>query len=559
MGNKRQHILTLVCLLILLIPNIACMALSTDLTYSWMKEVVYLAVVILCYALPMPFLKQRTYFILAGLVGLFWMPIEVSSLYLNNMTTSPHFIGIILETNWIEASEVIKTAWPLMILTLCLWVVYWWMVSRLKNDWILPKIWCKICWYALPTLFVVGLGTSYLLHPQRHNMNARDAMVESLDKTLMKFYKIYPYDIYLNAHQLYQEYQYLKQSEEQLKNFRFGIHQKQDSVEEHYIFIIGEAARYDHFHINGYERQTSPGLDTVASIYSLRQMYSEANLTRNAVQLLLTRADVLHRDIFTKEKSIIEAYTEAGYQTAWLSCQTMMDIEKRMASVVDFQYEQVGGLSAQVLYDDILNHKAKEILVDSPADKTFFLYHVMGSHLKYDQRYPKEYERFTPAVQASDGYAVLSAKNKEKVVNAYDNTILYTSHVIAEAIRLLQELDGIRALVYVSDHGENLFDDERELSVHGSYEGTIHEAHVPCFVWLSEEFKQAYPEKVEALEANLHTQVQSDVVFYSLADMGGLDKIVQPDKSIFSHELQRKDTIRMMTGNGEIRQLTINN
>lgn len=543
-------------MLILLIPNIACMILSTDLTYSWVKEVVYLFVVLLCCILPMPFLKRRTYFVLAGLTGLFWMPIEVSSLYLNKMTVSPHFIGIILETNWIEALEVMKTAWPLMIVVIGIWVAYWWMVSRLDNEWIFPRKWCKVCWYLIPVVFVVGLGTSYLIHPQRHNMNARDAMAESLDKTLMKFYKIYPYDIYLNAHILYQEYQYLKQSEEQLKNFRFGISHKQDRVEEHYIFILGEAARYDHFHINGYERQTSPELDTMGSIYSLSQMYSEANLTRNAVQLLLTRADVMHREIFTKEKSIIEAYTEAGYQTAWLSCQTMMDIEKRMASVVDFQYEQVGGLSAQVLYDDILNQKAKEIFVSSSADKTFFLYHVMGSHLKYDQRYPKEYECFTPAVQASDGYAVLSAKNKDKVVNAYDNTILYTSHVIAEAIRLLQEQKGIRALVYVSDHGENLFDDERDLSVHGSYEGTIHEAHVPCFVWLSEEFKQAYPEKVAALEANLHTQVQSDVVFYSLADMGGIEEIVQPEKSIFSHELLRKDTIRMMTGNGDIVQLT---
>lgn len=545
-------------MLILLIPNIACMLLSTDLTYSWMKEVVYLLVVLLCYALPMPFLKRRTYFVLAGIVGLFWMPIEVSSLYLNKMTTSPHFIGIILETNWIEASEVMKTAWPLMIIIIGIWGAYAWLVSKMDNEWIFPREWCKICWYFIPILFVLGLGTSYLLHPQRHNMNAQDAMVESLDKTLMKLYKIYPYDIYLNAHTLHQEYLYLKKSEEQLKNFRFGISQKQDSIEEHYIFIIGEAARYDHFHLNGYERQTSPGLDTVASIYSLGQMYSEANLTRNAVQLLLTRADIMHRDIFTKEKSIIEAYTEAGYQTAWLSCQTMMDIEKRMASVVDFQYEQVGGLSAQVLYDDILNHKAKEIFVNSSANKTFFLYHVMGSHLKYDQRYPKEYERFTPAVQASDGYAVLSAKNKDKVVNAYDNTILYTSHVIAEAIRLLQEQKGIRALVYVSDHGENLFDDERELSVHGSYEGTIHEAHVPCFIWLSEEFKQAYPEKVAALEANLQKQVQSDVLFYSLADIGGLDKIVEQEKSIFSCELLQEDTIRMMTGNGNIVQLQVN-
>ena len=165
----------------------------------------------------------------------------------------------------------------------------------------------------------------------------------------------------------------------------------------------------------------------------------------------------------------------------------MMDIEKRMASVVDFQYEQVGGLSAQVLYDEVLNHKAKEIFVNSPADKTFFLYHVMGSHLKYDQRYPKEYERFTPAVQAADGYAVLSAKNKDKVVNAYDNTIVYTDYLLSSIIDTLSTLDDWKScMMYVSDHGESL--GEKNLYMHGvpMSIAPAEQYEIPFIVWKSD-------------------------------------------------------------------------
>lgn len=539
MLNQKQITYSIICLLILLIPNIACMLLATDLTYSWLKEVVYLAVVLLCYALPMPFLKQRTYFVLAGIVGLFWMPIEVSSLYLNKMTTSSHFIGIILETNWIEATEVLKTAWPLVILVICIWMTYWWIVSRMKNEQIVPK------WTKIPACI---LAASLL------------AVCISIDKIGMKFQKIYPTDIYLTSYNLHTEKAKIRQLREQIADFHFGLDAKQDSTEEHYIFILGEAARYDHFHINGYTRFTSPGLDTIEGLYSLEQVFSQANLTRNALPLILTRATLDLPELGASERCIVEAYHEAGYQTAWLSNQPLMDFTRRMAEEQDYLYEEISGLDGGIgHYDTIVVGQARQLFEQLPAHKSFYLLHLLGSHLKYDQRYPKKYECFTPAVQAADGYAVLSAKNKERVVNAYDNTILYTSHVIAEAIRLLQEQKGIRALVYVSDHGENLFDDERELSVHGSYEGTIHESHVPCFVWLSEDFKQAHPEKVEALEANLQKQVQSDVVFYTLADIGGLDKIVEPSKSIFSDQLQSTDTIRMMTGNGNIEQITKTN
>lgn len=538
MFKKKQIIYSLICLLILLIPNIACMLLATDLTYSWIKEVGYLAVVLLCYALPMPFLKTKTYFIWAGVLGLFGMPIEVSSLFLNQMTASPHFIGIILETNWIEASEVLKTAWPLVILVVGIWGVYWWIVARIENKHVWPQ-WTRIS-AGIMAVLLIGISIS-------------------VNKVGMKFEKIYPTDIYLAAHKLHQEKTSVRQLQAQIADFQFGLDLKQDSVEEHYIFILGEAARYDHFHINGYARNTSPELDTIRSLYSFDNIYSQANLTRNSLPLILTRSTIDEPERGASERCIAEAFHEGGFQTAWLSNQPLMDFSKRMANEQDYQFEVISGLNGGTgQYDTIVVSQARQLFDQHSTRKSFYLLHLLGSHLKYDQRYPKKYERFTPAVQAADGYAVLSAKNKEKVVNAYDNTILYTDHVIAEAIRLLQKQKGIRALVYVSDHGENLFDDERELSVHGSYEGTIHEAHVPCFVWLSEEFKQAYPEKVAALEANLHTQVQSDVLFYSLADMGGLDKIVERGKSFFSCKLQQEDTIQMMTGNGNIVQLQVN-
>lgn len=553
---NKQHILSLVCLLILLIPNVACMILSTDLTYSLIKEIGYLIVVLICLFLPMTFLKRKTYFIVEGLLGVFWAPIEIASLFLNGMTVSPHFMAIIFETNRVEATELLSSMWPLLIVITCTWGIYWFSVCKMDQTFLLPTILRKITWLSVPILAIVGIMVSVIIQPNKGNgCSTQERLLLAVDNVTMKFNKIYPFGIYLVTYSYYQELSYIRELNKQLDSFQFGISAKNDTIEEHYILIIGEAARYDHFHLNGYARATSPNLDTTSNLYSLHHCYSQANLTRNSVTLLLTRANLNHRELAFQEKSILEAFAEAGYQTAWLSCQTLMDFEKRIAQTTDFQYEQAAGLSAEVQLDSILPYQAETLFTHHPSHKSFYLFHPMGSHLKYDQRYSSDFERFTPAITKGDGYAVLSVENKERIINAYDNTILYTDYIIGRSINLLKRQKGCNALIYISDHGENLFDDERNLSVHGSYEGTIHEAHVPCFIWLSEEFKNTYPNKVSALENNLDKPIQSDVIFYSLADMGGLLDIVNPTKSIFSSALVEQDTIRMITGDGQITTL----
>lgn len=557
--NKKQRILSLLCLLILLIPNLACMVMSVDINYSWVKEIGYLVVVLFLLLLPMTFLKRRTYFIVEGILSLPWMPIELSSLYLNRMTASHYFIGIICETNWIEAREVLVSVWPLLAGMLLVLGAYISMACCMKNDWMLPLPLRKITWFGIPVLMTVGMVGSYMLLPKGRG-NRWETLNATSRKMTMKFHKIYPCDIYLVSRRYWREKEQMNLLSKRLESFRFGISPKTDEKEEHYILVIGEAARYDHFHLNGYDRETSPSLDTIVNMFSLTRLYSNANLTRSALPLMLTRADLQHLDRGVTERSIAEAYQEGGFQTAWLSNQPMIDFSSRIAHDLDFHKAAIAGLDGgsgdpdSVLYD-----WTADMFEQHPARKTFYVLHMLGSHFKYDQRYPKEHEYFQPAMQASDGYSVLSVNNKNKVVNSYDNTIRYTDHVLCRLIGLLRRQKGLRALIYVSDHGENLFDDERAYSVHGTYESTEYEAHVPCFIWLSEEYQAAYPEKVQALNGNLHKQEQSDVLFYSLADLGGLSALAVPEKNLFSSELQQQDTICIITGDGEVKVIMSNN
>ena len=188
---NKQYILSLVCLLILLIPNVACMILSTDLTYSWIKEIGYFVVVIICFFLPMMFLKRKTYFIVEGILGIFWAPIEIASLFLNGMTVSPHFMAIIFETNRVEATELLSSMWPLLIIIIGIGGIYWILIFKMDNEFLLPAILRKITWISIPILAIIGVVISLVIQPNKGNgCSTKERLLLAIDNVTMKFNKI---------------------------------------------------------------------------------------------------------------------------------------------------------------------------------------------------------------------------------------------------------------------------------------------------------------------------------------------------------------------------------
>ena len=110
--------------------------------------------------------------------------------------------------------------------------------------------------------------------------------------------------------------------------------------------------------------------------------------------------------------------------------------------------------------------------------------HQLGSHgPAYFRRYPPAFAHFTPACESDD----LQKCTREEIVNAYDNSLRYTDHVLGSLIATLQrnEADVDSALIYVSDHGESL--GERNLYLHGLplFIAPKEQKQVPMVMWLS--------------------------------------------------------------------------
>ena len=142
----------------------------------------------------------------------------------------------------------------------------------------------------------------------------------------------------------------------------------------------------------------------------------------------------------------------------------------------------------QLNYDEVLLYKLDQKLRNSVQEKIFVVLHQSGSHgPQYFKKYPPNFEVFQPVCKTVDQQKC----TRQELVNAYDNSIIYTDYVLSEVIKLLKTLKGIDSvMLYVSDHGESL--GEYGLYLHGT-PFTIapdFQKKVPFIVWMSDSFVQ---------------------------------------------------------------------
>ena len=99
-------------------------------------------------------------------------------------------------------------------------------------------------------------------------------------------------------------------------------------------------------------------------------------------------------------------------------------------------------------------------------------------------------------------------------------------------------------LLWVGDHGENLLDDSRGMLLHGSYEGSHYEYHVPLMVWYSDSYAQEYPHLVAQLKANKSRRNTTMTVFHTLIELGGVPlKSFDAQLSLSNEQFKHLDTI----------------
>lgn len=287
---------------------------------------------------------------------------------------------------------------------------------------------------------------------------------------------------------------------------------------EVYVLVIGETSRADNWQLFGYERRTNPLLSERGDLLIYPKTLTQSNITHKSVPLMLTWTSAHNfGDSIYESKSVIDAFNEAGYRTAFLSNQG------RNHSFIDFfareaQTSKWLSDDGRHHYDDELLPELERVIDQSPSNKVFVVLHTYGSHYNYRERYRPEQAVFRP-----DEHTSPELSNRPQMLNAYDNTIVRTDSLLATVIGMLEAHGGVAAMLYTSDHGEDILDDARERYLHASPVPTYYQLHVPLVMWLSEEFRAAHPEAAAAAAAHQNEEVASSrTVFHTLLDLAGI-------------------------------------
>lgn len=295
-----------------------------------------------------------------------------------------------------------------------------------------------------------------------------------------------------------------------------------DSIPEVYVLVVGETARADNFGIYGYQRNTTPRLQAKADrIICYNDAITMSNTTHKSVPLILTSVGCEEdfNQVYQR-KGIISAYNEAGYATAFYSNQrrnhSLIDYLGGEAQDVKFLKDNLP-LTAQ-LSDEELLKPLKEKLDKHKSGKLFIVLHCYGSHFNYKDRYDKGTGVFRP-----DNVTSAKKKFRNELLNAYDNTIYHTDILLSSIIDLLNSKHMLTAMIYVSDHGEDIFDDERGRFLHASPLPTYYQLRVPFIVWASQEWKERFPDLWQQLTEHRNLPISTNrITFHTMLHMSGV-------------------------------------
>lgn len=283
------------------------------------------------------------------------------------------------------------------------------------------------------------------------------------------------------------------------------------------VFVMGESARAKNFSLNGYERNTNKFLDDYKEdIISFKNFESCGTFT--ALSLTCTFSHLPRKEFdyakSFKYESLIDIFDKVGFDVAWRSnngkCKGVCDRVKN-SLVKSF---------GDNIYDDLLL-KAFDMDLNRLTEKNnLIILHGRGSHGPlYYKRYPKEFEIYKPACNNE-----LDKCSVEKIINAYDNSIYYTSYILKEIIDRLIALSNEynTMLIFMSDHGQSL--GENGVFMHSAPFDTapIDQKNPAFFIWLNDDFANTFNIDKQCLISKINSNLSQDNIFHSML---GLFKI----------------------------------
>ena len=300
------------------------------------------------------------------------------------------------------------------------------------------------------------------------------------------------------------------------------------------VLIIGESYNRHHSSQYGYAMPTTPRqsqLERQGRLVKFTDVVSPWNLTSFVFKHLFSLYSVGDKGEWCDYPLFPELFRKAGYHVTFITNQFL---PKAKEAVYDFS----GGfflnnpkLSAAQFdtrntqlhrYDEDLLKDYDE-LQNNNTDHNLIIFHLLGQHVQYRQRSPKDRKHFH-----GDDYKEmkpnLNARERQTLAD-YDNAILYNDSVVTEIVKKFENEDAI--VIYVPDHGEECYEGDmhffcRMHSAKVDARLAHAEFDIPMWIWCSRKYIKHNPEIFRQVVNARNRRYMTDALPHLLLYLAGI-------------------------------------
>jgi len=457
--------------------------------------------------------------LLAALIGIVLWACSMASLgyfFIYQQEFSQSVIFIMFESNVAEAGEYLTQyfAWWMVAAFLAHTAVGYWLWTRLRPVY-LPR---GQAWVAAISIVVAVVGYPLIKQTQRTG-----SFAGALEKFEDRIEPAVPWQMVV-AYRRYGE---------QLENMQGMLHSaskiaplrnlKDDMANQPttLVLVIGESTNRQRMSLYGYPRETTPELDKLKDQLSVfDNVITPRPYTIEALQQVLTFADEENPDLYLSTPSLVSMMKQAGYKTFWITNQQTMTKRNTMLTTFSQQADEQVYLNNNrnqnaAQYDGDVIEPFNKALADS-APRKLIVVHLLGTHMSYQYRYPPTFDKFTDRQGVPPGIR----DDQLPTYNSYDNAVLYNDFVVSSLIKDYAKSDPNGFLLYLSDHGEDVFDSQGHGTL-GRNEGkpTAPMYTIPFMAWASPKWRENHDWN---FAGDLSRPYSSSHLIHTWADMAGL-------------------------------------
>ena len=476
---------------------------------------------------------KKVYFVFVYLLQIFIILIEGFCLYKFGLSISPPMMSIIADTNNVlEIKGFFETYFdfPSIILVLSILCLGWliWHFGEIIGNFIIKfkKVFISI-FALLVILSFIGVG--------------KIGGFTASTPLALTFYSVkYWIKVKRNLAKLSND-----------KENRVII-TKNESDTPFIIFIIGESESRHFMGMYNKKYDTTPLCQKLVDSGNMFVFTDTISMKSSTAQVMTPLLSFMENTTETtdlkKFDPIVDVFTKAGYQAFWISNHEKITKDLSYATYMSsrcnyakFTAKISGNTEHTPQYaskDEVVLPPLDEFLKNQvpQKDKNLFIFQIMGSHIRYHDRYPDTFKHFNVSDIKEEGFQ----DNQKAVLANYLNTILYTDYIMNEIINRFKDKDAI--LLYVSDHGEEMW--QAGFVGHGPTNVSKYMVEIPFLIWVSDSYKEKHPNNISRIQNSLNKPFMTDNLVHVLLDLAGIEtKQYDATKSIINEKFIPRERV----------------